>query len=378
MLQRKTRLIANELGAAGQAGIGLSIAEGLLLHILQAEKDKSVKQLAELLALDRSWVSRLVSQLEARKFVTSQEGPEDKRSKIVLISSKGREALIALNGFRFQVMQRATLDLQPAQQSEFAVLLRKVADSLKAHRFIVTPQSHPIDAELARLSWVIGVMGENFLESGMGVAQFHIYETIANAQNSMMLASDVNDLLPFDMSTITRSIVNFEKQGLFIRKTAEHDRRSAYVSLSKKGEESWKTYQKNAVEIFKPSADALSAKELEKLLGLFEIAVRNMPLARASSLKSNLEMKEINNSELLKKAREFSESNIFNSKLLEKENKRVSYLLYSGPNICGIASVEPKGKSAKDDKFTIALSGLSDKECGALMKQLNRWRRRHT
>ena len=380
-LQRKTRLIAGELGAAsGQAGAGLSIAEGLLLHILEAQHDRTVKDLADILALERSWVSRLVSELEKRKLLQCKESDLDKRAKHVNITAKGKEALVSLNSFRYQVMQHAVDDLSKESQKELAELIRKVADGLKAHKFIVTPHSHKIDAELARLSWAIGVMGENFLKSGMGVAQFHIYEVIANSNNNTMLASDVNDLLPFDMSTITRSIVNFEKTGHITRQVSKEDRRSFFVSLSRKGQEKWKQMKDAAADLFNQINQSMSASEVKNVIDLLFEVSKNMPIARTNSLVKNIEIKRINNSDMLKEAKNFSQQSFFTAASLEEDTNKTSnkssYLLYSGHSICGIASIEHKGKKSKDDKFTIALSGLSDEECNDFLKQLNRWRKR--
>ena len=113
---------------------------------------------------------------------------------------------------------------------------------------------------------------------------------------------------------------------------------------------------------------------------LFEVS-KNMPIARTSNLVKNIEIKRINSSEMLKEAKNFSQQSFFNAASLEEEQTKASnkssYLLYSGHSICGIASIEHKTKKSKDDKFTIALSGLSDKECNDFMKQLNRWRKRN-
>jgi DNA-binding MarR family transcriptional regulator len=71
--------------------LGVSWARVLLLRVLAAEP-KTLRALAEWLAVDAPYVTLMVDDLEQRGLVRRKPHPEDRRAKLVTLTAAGRAA----------------------------------------------------------------------------------------------------------------------------------------------------------------------------------------------------------------------------------------------------------------------------------------------
>src|SRR3954468_718407 len=85
--------------------LGLSFSQVKMLFLLEDGGERSVKEIAAHLVLSLPAASRAVDGLVERGFVTRRESAEDRRSRIIALSSSGREVVAAMVRARF-----ATLD----------------------------------------------------------------------------------------------------------------------------------------------------------------------------------------------------------------------------------------------------------------------------
>jgi DNA-binding MarR family transcriptional regulator len=76
--------------------LGLSLPKLLALHALSlAGESLPLGQLADRLACVKSNITQLVDRLEADGFVARQADPADRRSRLAVMTAKGREACAA-------------------------------------------------------------------------------------------------------------------------------------------------------------------------------------------------------------------------------------------------------------------------------------------
>jgi DNA-binding MarR family transcriptional regulator/GNAT superfamily N-acetyltransferase len=79
----------------------------------------------------------------------------------------------------------------------------------------------------------IGVLRKSFLDSPYSLAEARVLYEIANGRSTT--ASDVGRKLDLDAGYLSRTLRNFEKRGLIVRKPSAHDARLSHLKLSPSG-----------------------------------------------------------------------------------------------------------------------------------------------
>lgn len=278
-LQRKSRLIALGIGLdSEQLTSQLSYTEGLILHILVSQPNQNLKELAAFLRLERSWMSRIVSRLQSAGYVATFVPAYDRRTKLLQITDSGLEELTQLNLARRKIVEELIADLSPKETREIKSLLQALADGLGAPRFVFTENDHPVDFELARLSWVFGVAGNDFFGSGLSVLQYQllvlIYEQSDSPPRSIKeLAAD----LPFDASTVSRTISAFQQDGTVQKIQSATDRRSARITLSATGRSLVESIESSGTKLIDRGLNKLAVAQQRQLAALLAKIVLEVP-----------------------------------------------------------------------------------------------------
>src|SRR5438552_9538524 len=108
------------------AGVGLSLPKlAALHHLIMAGESLPLGQLAERLACVKSNVTQLVDRLEADGLVARAPDPNDRRSRLAVLTPAGRQA--CEEGVKVQSDAEAAVlsALTPAEQSTLAGILAK-------------------------------------------------------------------------------------------------------------------------------------------------------------------------------------------------------------------------------------------------------------
>ena len=295
LIQRKGRLVGLLHGLApGKVGSHMTYTEGLVLHVVESLPERNVKELAGVLKLERSWVSRIITELEKRKIVKAIESPADKRSKQICLTASGSKISRELNEFRRSVMEEVASVLNPAEQIRLGALLRLMADGLAVPQYASRAETHPIEAEIVRISWGIGVVGENFLQSKMNVTQYQMLFAIVDKakRREAVFGSDLFSFMPFDMSTISRTLVRFVKEGLLERSRAEHDKRNFPVRPTAKGWAKFRELERAAKSLLQHALAAWSSQDLEDLAALLGRITAQLPTRARGVMKHRLEARD--------------------------------------------------------------------------------------
>jgi DNA-binding MarR family transcriptional regulator len=109
------------------AALGLSMPKLTALHHLAAAGDSMpLGQLAERLACVKSNITQLVDRLEADGFVTREGDPNDRRSRLAVMTAAGRKAYE--QGFRAQQQSEREIfsALSDEEGRQLAALIGKV------------------------------------------------------------------------------------------------------------------------------------------------------------------------------------------------------------------------------------------------------------
>lgn len=104
------------------------IGSGQSVFLFQLFKEDGVNQetLAEIIYMDKGTTARAIQKLEEQGLVTRVEGKDDKRSKIVYLTEKGR----ALEGPITEIMKQWDREIIKDLTEEEIVALRKIIEKI--------------------------------------------------------------------------------------------------------------------------------------------------------------------------------------------------------------------------------------------------------
>lgn len=128
LLWRRVRRLSIDL--ARQVDEGLEAAAYGLLGLLADGGDVRAADLAERLGLDKSTVSRQVTQMESLGLIQRVPDPQDGRARLLHITDAGRARVQQLRGARGRWLGAALEDWPNADVDVLAVLLKRLNESL--------------------------------------------------------------------------------------------------------------------------------------------------------------------------------------------------------------------------------------------------------
>jgi DNA-binding MarR family transcriptional regulator len=117
----------------GLAGVDLDrSAAALLRHLAMAEPNRA-SELANLLAVEASHVTRQIQQLERTDHVTRVPDPDDGRAQLIQLTRKGRVAVERIRAAGCLGMQQVLGEWPTEDLSTLANLFRRMVDDFVVH-----------------------------------------------------------------------------------------------------------------------------------------------------------------------------------------------------------------------------------------------------
>jgi len=112
LLTGAARVIADRLGAAvADAGIAdMRTPYGFVIRAL-ADRDRTLTELAELLAVSKQAAIKVVDEMEARGFLGRHPDPHDRRVKVLRLTAKGQRVRTAALAASHTIEQELREDL---------------------------------------------------------------------------------------------------------------------------------------------------------------------------------------------------------------------------------------------------------------------------
>ncbi len=114
-----------QIGERYFATLGLNHTEARLLTLLQERGGVATQDaLSDSLSVDRSNAGRALKALEQRRYLTRSQDSRDGRTKLVQITTRGRDTAADIQRLRLEMAQVFFGDLTQEQASSIADLLR--------------------------------------------------------------------------------------------------------------------------------------------------------------------------------------------------------------------------------------------------------------
>jgi DNA-binding MarR family transcriptional regulator len=212
----------------------MSLSRAFILFEVDEAPGITAQELTPLLRLDKGSLSRLLHDLEEQELLVFKSDPHDQRKKRLEITRAGKKMLTRLIPFFEITTDETVVLLTHAEKKKMEEIYRSLSDGFKAADIARKDGESPLRHQLRRFSYCSGVLTRSYMDTGHGISECEIlYLLYAHA--GLRTVSDLAEVLPLDLSTISRSISQFAKQGYVRKQVSEADRRQHTLALTTKG-----------------------------------------------------------------------------------------------------------------------------------------------
>ena len=174
-LRRLSRQLIRQLGLL-DAACGSQPLSPVQAHTLieLGQSQYSIKQLAEILNIDKSNASRAVSHLVDKGFAKSQSNPRDNRSLVVQVTPKGKRQLVKLNQQQNQLFSDIMAQLPQEHIAELELSLSRynkaLAQSKVQQGYVIRSISADDNGQMAAVIRQVSAEYGLTADKGYGVA----------------------------------------------------------------------------------------------------------------------------------------------------------------------------------------------------------------
>lgn len=329
VLQRKNRFINVNLGQ-----ISLSRLETFVLIELQAEPSRGIGDLANLLRVDRSSVSRALKYLLEISCVKidSERGERKKRYKI---SSKGLEVIRLIDERTDKNISALAQGCGAGTLGKVVELFSVVSAALGEAAGVKRPQESAYRTEQRRLSRAFDLLSERAYGSRLPHLSFHCLQLIAEQRS--ITAATLCQALNAPPAGIGICIKQLSQLKLIRKSENSLDARSWSLSISNEGRQ---LLERTAKAVAKKLAQALSdfpTREFADLVETFRTFVNG-----GKSLPKGFRVQELKTSAERAKARAFLIRELVKARREEECPEELlsdsckSYGLFRGSDLLGV------------------------------------------
>jgi DNA-binding MarR family transcriptional regulator len=134
IIKKNGNLIASQVGINAQQWLILLLLAGDENHELVAKtgrKDFFVSEIADVLCVSRPKMTSLISLLLEQELITQTDDAQDKRKKLLSITSKGQGYAEAIEKLRIGLNEKILADFTADEKQLFLFYLKRCAIALK-------------------------------------------------------------------------------------------------------------------------------------------------------------------------------------------------------------------------------------------------------
>ncbi|SEW51733.1 MarR family winged helix-turn-helix transcriptional regulator [Chitinophaga arvensicola] len=102
-----------------------------ILAYLYRKDGVNQQELADITAKDKSSMTYLIDSLVKREMVTRKEDPQDRRSKLIYLTVKGKRLEKKLGPWIVEIYEKATEGLTTAEVQQALLIVQKMNDNLR-------------------------------------------------------------------------------------------------------------------------------------------------------------------------------------------------------------------------------------------------------
>jgi DNA-binding MarR family transcriptional regulator len=100
-----------------------------VLHFVNRNPGMKVADLLDILRITKQSLGRVLKQLVDEGYVTQQEGPDDRRHRLLFVTQKGEQLAMKLAGLQTERITRALSDLGPGAHEGARAFLAAMVDT---------------------------------------------------------------------------------------------------------------------------------------------------------------------------------------------------------------------------------------------------------
>jgi DNA-binding MarR family transcriptional regulator len=108
---------------------GFGRAHHRVLHFVNRNPGMKVADLLDILRITKQSLGRVLKQLVDEGYVTQQEGPDDRRHRLLFVTPKGEALAMKLAGLQTERITRALADLGPGAHEAARAFLAAMVDA---------------------------------------------------------------------------------------------------------------------------------------------------------------------------------------------------------------------------------------------------------
>lgn len=130
ILIKKTALVVEKLSNQMLAPYDLTHTQFKILMMLYRNSDKSIRQadIEEVFSMTNPTVTGIIQNLEKKNLVMRVENPNDKRSKLLMLTKHARKIEPTMHELAELREKQITKNLTKAECEQLAVLLKKILE----------------------------------------------------------------------------------------------------------------------------------------------------------------------------------------------------------------------------------------------------------
>jgi MarR family transcriptional regulator, 2-MHQ and catechol-resistance regulon repressor len=106
--------------------LGIGFSDFAVLEVLLHKGPTPVNEIGRLVRLTSGSITAAVDRMEHKGYVERHGDPADRRTRVVYLTSAGRQLIAAAFAAHAEAMERATSGLTPEERAKVAALLKKL------------------------------------------------------------------------------------------------------------------------------------------------------------------------------------------------------------------------------------------------------------
>ncbi|MBX7138301.1 MAG: MarR family transcriptional regulator [Oligoflexia bacterium] len=247
----------------------LTTNESHLLVELYHGKGGISRDLASLLMVQKGAISRLVSALRGRGLLSVDSSQEDRRLKLLGVTTAGIQLLERDLDLRNLEIAECLGPLQQEERDRLLIYLRSIAEELESPQMHAREQDDPLLIQIRRLTRSLGFIGENYLATGLPSDHCQILHNLLVRQGEMPF-QELATKLPYSYSDLSRLVSALEAVGLLRKLPYPGDRRRFRITLTETGKRRAQINLEQQAARLRRAVRGFSSEELADLLQILE------------------------------------------------------------------------------------------------------------
>jgi DNA-binding MarR family transcriptional regulator len=332
-------------------GTELSITEALLLNEIAVDPGRMVADLSSIIRLDKSTVSRYLTSLEKRKYISRSTGKQDKRRKQLEILKKGRDFLQILDAQNEAYNRKMGARISDEEREELQKFYKIWADGDDAPIIRLRPKEHEMVLHIRRITYSLGAIGRNWLGTQYSLTIWQVLSELAYGKGQR-LSKDLSQELTIPPSTLSQLLSRLEKLKLIQRKQTSEDGRAFALELTASGKKALASIESVAQARFQKAFRTISARQFNRFLEIWKKYIGQPEIGGASDeivVQARYSLRQIVSTEDMSLLRRtFRSSSKANPKRRSSKDGELDGAVYWGvfreEEILGYLALDTKGE----------------------------------